>query len=185
MRFNEGSQLNWAELAYNWGPWVLVLWVGVTGYGVWLGLDGRATVFRDITDFGLIGATCAIGTLGLVIAYLSVNQGRFHHTIFIALLCLAAVVGLIGWSTKRCIEDNPRARFWLPALVARLSLGTFFLVSLYGLINPSGKTQVERASNRGADMLFVLLLTPLMIKLVRDKAGLRRLLPPGIAARFF
>ena len=164
----------------GWGV-ALVLWLVVVLVGVVTGWRERITVFRDYDDLALVFFASA----GVIAAFLSVvffGQAKDWVAPVLASTCLvvAAVCGL--FILGRTWRDNPSALWFVVALVTKLTLGALFLVNLVELIRPSGDTQIKRAKNRASALGFLVILSPIVLHLVRNPAGIWA--PPNVQNQY-
>lgn len=148
----------------------LVAWLMSVVCGVIGGWRRSLTVFRNYDDLALVffaGFTVVV-TLFLVWVF-----GQGSRWFILAVLVVGAVVflGLFSMIVLRTWTDNPSIVAFPIALVTKLSLAALFLLNLVSLINPSGKSQLQRAQNRASALGWLAILTPIVYRMVRDKEG--------------
>lgn len=149
------------------GTVILFTWLGITVAGVITGWSASVTVFRNYDDLVLV----FFGGLAFLAAnFLMADSGQ--NTLPWLIIAALTAMGLFAVILVRTWVDNPSIIKFPVALVTKLSLSVLFLVHLLELLNPSGKTQVERAKNRASALIVLLILSPVINRLVRDKEGI-------------
>jgi hypothetical protein len=139
---------------------VIVAFLGMIVVGIFLGLSGRAVVFRDYDDLALVFA-CGVCT----IVGLCISDARF-----ISLSLLLLGLGLALATIARTGRDN--GFLLLPIiLVTKIALSVLWIFYVIQAVNPGGKTTLERSRQRGAALLVLAILTPLVARLVRNHEG--------------
>lgn len=146
--------------------------------GVILGLAGRITVFRNYTDLFLVFVT-GLGMIGTFF----VAGGAREQLPVLALAVGGVTLCLAFYVIGRTYVDNPNPIYFVIALTTKLALSVLFLVNLIGFIAPKGRTGSDRAANRRNSLIFLLLVAPLVVRLVRDREGL--LNPSALLGRRF
>lgn len=132
----------------------------VTVIGCTLGLRERAVIFRNYDDLGLV----FLAVVPLFIGFITL----IPWILFPAVLVSAA---LIIWLTWRTWQDNGSVWKLLVTLPTKLVLSVLFIAYLWDLLSPSGKTQLDRAKQRGTAAAVLAVITPLIYRLVKDKTG--------------
>lgn len=151
----------WGIVVVSWGLVVLV--------GIVLGFTEKVIIFRNYNDLGLVflaGVSLIIGPLMMVL-----TRGESLSIIIVGLSLIALAGGLLIYLIVRTFVDNRSIVLSILALVTKLTLSVLFLFNVVSLLSPSGKTQAQRAKSRGSALLWLIFLTPLIIRLVRDKEG--------------
>lgn len=139
---------------------VIVGFFGMIVVGVFLGLSGRGVVFRDYDDLALVFA-CGVCT----IVGLFISDARVISS---SLLLLG--LGLALTIIVRTCRDN--GFLLLPIiLVTKIALSVLWICYVIQAVSPGGKTMLERSRKRGAALLVLAILTPLVARLVRNHEG--------------
>lgn len=155
-------------------PQAIVAFValGVIGTGIVGGLTHRIVVFRDAHDLVLSFAALAV-PLGLYYfgALFLSDSAPILLRLWTA-VPVAAVLVLLFILLRRTAQDNAG---WLStglALLTKIPLGLLFLVVAVNAVAPTGKSAAARATNRQQSIFALLILTPLMLALTRDRESL-------------
>jgi Na+/H+-translocating membrane pyrophosphatase len=132
----------------------------ITITGCVLGVKDRITVFRNYDDLGLVFLAVAPLFIGFITAIS-----------WILIPAAIASVGLVGWLIVRTWQDNASVWKLAIALVTKLMLSVLFIAFVWDLLAPSGKTQLDRAKQRGFAAAMLAILTPVVYRLVKSKTG--------------
>lgn len=161
------------ENAHAWSGYIfnvysLIVLIIIVIAGIFLGFKKKITVFRDYNDLGLV---FLIVMTPYILMYLL--SFFFADRISIA-YTFVVVVGLIlfVWIAIRTYQDNNNILFALIALTTKISLSILFIINLFCFVSPEEKTAEKRRSVRYALLAFLLLLTPLILALVKNKEGI-------------
>lgn len=171
---NWSSPATWLEHASLSGDglWqaLAAVWLVAVLIGVVVGWRRGITVFRNFNDLALVFFAGASALAAFFVVVLSTGEGWVRPAV-LGVLLLTAVGCLIVTAVRTWIDNrNP---FWFViALVTKLSLAALFLIHLVELISPAGKTGVQRAKRRASALGWLVLLTPVILKLVRDHEGI-------------
>jgi hypothetical protein len=152
---------------------LLVVWLGVVIVGIVCGFNCAIVVYRNFDDLAIvffIGVLLFVG--GLTGFYFSGFKDSFATPLLWGLTILGTMI-LFGWTIARTWRDQQPASVWrfALALITKMSLGILFVNNLVTLISPSGKTFGARSQARGSALLFLAVLTPIVMRLVRDHEG--------------
>lgn len=146
---------------------VLVTWLAIVVIGVVAGFSEKIVVFRNYNDLALVFCIGVAWTIGLSALFM---VGSRSAVIFAVVLCVAGIaLGLV--IVGRTLLDNLSIWAFPLALITKLSLASIFLLNLVTFISPGGKTYADRARARASAFGILLLLTPIVYRLVRDKTG--------------
>lgn len=150
---------------------LVVAWIAIVATGGVAGWRQSIVVFRNFDDLAMV---FFLGLDAIAAFYLVAGLGSDYKWLVGALLILAlgAFLWLFMTLVRRTWTDNPSAGWFLIALVTKLSLAILFLLNLVELVTPSGKTQVQRSRNRAAAIGVLMIITPIVYRLVRDKQGI-------------
>ncbi len=152
---------------------LLAIWLAIVLIGIVAGFKGAIVVYRNFDDLAIVffmGVILIVG--GLAGFYLAGFKDSFATPLVWGLSGLGLMC-LFGWTLARTWRDqspNSVWRFGL-ALVTKMSLGILFLNNLVTLISPGGKTFGARSRARGSALLFLAVLTPIVMRLVREHDG--------------
>lgn len=161
----------------QWPPGDDTLWQG--GATVWLVavLTGVVTgwrqgivVFRNYDDLALVFFAGA-SLLGAFYVIALSSGGGWVRPAVLGLLLLTAVVCSIVIAIRTWI-DNRNPLWFAVALVTKVSLAAIFLIHLASLISPEGRTGAQRAKRRASALGWLVLITPVIVRLVRDHEGI-------------
>lgn len=158
----------------DWSPlfWgIAIAWLAIVVAGVIAGWNEKIVVFRNFDDLAMM-------FFMLVIPLCLVWIGDYG-----AMLATLAFSCLLVWVSIRTWKDQSPRSIWAfcLALITKLSLGILFVNSLWSAISPGGKTQLARARTRASAIAMLALLSPIVLRLVRDHEGIwspRHLLSP-------
>lgn len=151
----------------------LVVWLSLVLIGIIAGFKGAIVVYRNYDDLAMVffmGVILFVG--GLVGFYLSGFKGSFATPVVWGLSGLG-IICLFGWTLVRTWRDQQPESVWrfALALITKMSIGILFVNNLVTLISPSGKTFNARSRARSSALLFLAVLTPIVMRLVRDHEG--------------
>jgi hypothetical protein len=138
----------------------LAVGLAVTVIGCTLGLTGRAIIFRNYDDLGLV----FLAVVPLLIGFISLIQ-------WILIPAIVASIALVSWLTWRTWQDNGSVWQVLVVMPTKLVLSVLFIAFVWDLLSPSGRTQLARAKTRGIAVAILAVITPLIYRLVKDKTG--------------
>jgi hypothetical protein len=132
----------------------------VTAIGCALGFTNRIVVFRNYDDLGMV----FLATVPLFIGFIS----AIPWILIPAAITSVALVCFLAW---RSWLDN--TSFWklLIALPTKLVLSVLFIAFVWDLLSPNGKTQLDRAKQRGFAAVVLAVITPVIYRLVKEKTG--------------
>jgi hypothetical protein len=146
-------------------------------FGIVQGFRERIVVFRDLHDLGLCFALPAVPVglifAGIVFGFIDKKMSSAATVTFWSLLVLACFLGLLALIIVRTWQDNRGILATLLSLVTKLPLGLLFLVALIDFVAPKGNAR-QRAEKRQFALMALLILSPLVYGLTRDKSGLSR-----------
>ncbi|MFZ3116363.1 MAG: hypothetical protein WA133_00265 [Syntrophales bacterium] len=158
---------------HAWPDWIfnvytLIAWVVIIVLGVILGIKKKIVVFRDYNDLGLV---FLLGLVPIVLMYIfSITAEKSRNVAFTFTAIVEVIIFL--WLIIRTFKDNGNPVYGLLALATKISLSVLFIINLLDFVTPSGKTSSPRASARRKGFAFLLLLTPIVFALVRNKEGI-------------
>ena len=138
--------------------------------GVVLGWRQGITVFRNYDDLALVFFAGASLLGAFFVVVLSSGEGWVRPAILGLLLLTAASCSAVV--VVRTWIDNRNPVWFAVALITKLSLGAIFLIHLTSLIVPEGKTGAQRAKRRATALGWLILITPVIVRLVRDHEGI-------------
>lgn len=157
-------------------PWFWVyiaLWLAVVLVGIIAGWKEKIVVFRNYDDLAMMFFMMVVP---LGIAFTGFIVGDKSHPYAVPSLILAAIIlsGFLVWASIRTWHDQvPHSvgAFAL-ALITKMSLGILFVNALLTVIAPGGKSQLARARARSSALVWLAVLTPVVMRLVRDHEGI-------------
>ena len=147
----------------HWDVILLVL-LGFIVTGVVLAKKGEIVVYNDYNDLLVNFVAFMVPPIFLLLILLSGKDLFFYAGV-------ALELGLIGYIIKTTYTGNDKdlLKTFL-ALMTKLPLGLIYCLALLDLIDGSGKD--EDGKNKGMlSKLLLLVLTPLMFVLVKNKSG--------------
>lgn len=169
-----GELSNWLSQRIPSGDtlWQLAAatWLLAVLTGVVVGWRQGITVFRNYNDLALVFFAGASLLSAFFVVVLSSGEGWVRPAILGLLLLAAAVCSVVV--VVRTWIDNRNPVWFAVALITKLSLGAIFLVHLTSLIAPEGKTGAQRAKRRATALGWLILITPVIVRLVRDHEGI-------------
>ena len=145
--------------------------VAVIFFGVVLGFgeNRKIVVYENYDDLALTFAVPSLAWASLICIGMG-KDGFFYTLLGYALIlgCLY-VLGLTIWRT---FQANERS-IWKTALatVTKFPLAFLWVKLILELLNPSGKSGLERAKNRASALMLLAFLTPIISALVVEKSG--------------
>lgn len=136
--------------------------------GVALGLKNIIVVYRDYDDMA-ISFLLVLAPIILIFLLSFAGNMSAASVYFIAIVEICILI----WLFARTLSDNSnKIVFTLIAIVTKIALSVLFVVNLLQLVDPSGKTRKQRASSRGIAFTILLVVSPLIFSLVRNKVGI-------------
>jgi len=152
---------------YNIGL-VIGFAVVIAGIVMGWGENRKIVVFRDYNDLGL---TFLIPAAFVVINLLFTQFFRGDARVGLAVAGIVST-GLTLLLLYNTFKDNQGHLLkTLLAFLTKLPLGIIWVLNLFNLLNPQGKTGRQRAQNRGIAMIILTVLTPIIAMLVVDREG--------------
>jgi hypothetical protein len=146
---------------------VVVMWLAIVIVGVVAGFSEKIVVFRNYNDLVLVFGIGLVWTIGLSALFM---VGSRSAVIFACVLCVTGIF-LALVVVGRTLVDNLSIWAFPLALITKLSLASVFLLNLTTFISPKGNTYADRARAHASAFGVLLLLTPIVYRLVRDKTG--------------
>ena len=156
----------WTNSIFN--VYGLIAFIVIIIIGTCLGVKQKITVFRDYNDLGLVFLT---GFSPIVLIYLFSLISADQKKIALTFIVIVEIL-LFVWVVIRTYQDNRNILFTLIALITKIPLSILFILNLLSFVAPKGKTAAKRASVRYSSLVFLLLLTPLVLALVKNKEGI-------------
>lgn len=143
-----------------WG--LVIVWLTTVVCGIVAGWKQKIVVFRNYDDLAMMFFMLAVP---LCIVWIGDYGATLAAVFFLALLT---------WASIRTWKDQSPRSVWAfaLALITKLSLGILFVNSLWTVISPGGKTQLARARARASSLAMLAILTPIVMRLVRDHEGI-------------
>lgn len=147
---------------------ILIFYSVVVLAGIILGWKQKIVVFKNYDDLILSICFFVIPVFVFLLnamGFISSLEG-FPFVLFLSVeLLLLSLILICSW------QSNKSFLSFLLAFFTKMPLSIFFSVLLFQIIDPSGKTEFERKTNRNKSIAFLVLLTPVLYKLVRNKEG--------------
>ena len=135
--------------------------------GIILGWQEKNVVFRDYDDLFIVFLAMVL-PVPLFFLYSSVNS-----QIMLA-FCILIELALIFWIVYRTYQDNQgNLIYTFLALYTKIPLSILFLFQLLSLLDNIFKPASRQ--DKGFSFISLLVLTPLILKLVRNKTGIIKL----------
>lgn len=156
----------WTDYIFN--VYSLIVLIIIIVAGIFLGFKKKITVFRDYNDLGLVFLSIL---LPYILMYLLSIFFTDHMSIAYTFVIIVGLI-LFVWIVVRTYQDNNNILFMLIALITKTSLCFLFIFNLLSFVSPEGKNADKRRSVRYALLAFLLLLTPLILALVKNKEGI-------------
>ena len=143
-----------------WG--VAIGWLTLVICGIVAGWNQRIVVFRNYDDLAMM-------FFMLAVPLLTVWMGRYG-----GIFAIVFFFSFLLWASIRTWRDQSPRSIWAfaLALITKLSLGILFVNSLWTVISPGGRTQLARARARASALGMLAILTPIVMRLVRDHEGI-------------
>lgn len=143
-----------------WG--IAIAWLTLVICGIVAGWNQKIVVFRNYDDLAMM-------FFMLAVPLLTVWMGRYG-----GIFAIVFFISLLLWASIRTWRDQSPRSIWAfaLALITKLSLGILFVNSLWTVISPGGKTQLARARARASALGMLAILTPIVMRLVRDHEGI-------------
>ena len=143
--------------------YIVLAWATIVILGIALGFTHRIVVYRDFDDLGLLFLMPVTLIFGWILG--NVVSGPLVQNLA-SFLIIAIELGLFAYVTWRTCQDN--SSWWeiLVALVTKISLGFLFALHLFTFINSKRGSQGRRS-----DLFWILVLTPIVYGLVKNKVG--------------
>lgn len=147
--------------------YVILLLIAV---GAILGFGERRkiVVYENYDDLFLTFAVPAL-------AYASFALLSMHDAVFYTLLgytLAAASFGIFLYTAWRTFRANGGSMWKTPlALLTKFPLAFIWVLQIINVINPSGKTGLQRAQNRASALMILAILTPIVTALVVERTG--------------
>jgi hypothetical protein len=139
---------------------ILIGLLTTIGVGIFLGISGRAVVFRNYDDLALVFA-CFVA---LLVTAMCQKEMFILAVGGVLSLWLASMILVRTW------RDN--GLLFLPImLLTKISLSMFWILYVMEAINPKGNSMLERSRNRGTALVFLAILTPVIARLVKNHEG--------------
>ena len=157
---------------YVFSVYTLILFLAVVVFGVVMGLQKRATIYRNYTDLFIVFLTLLTPVGFYYLGMLASSSEHKGDDQFVLYLFVAVEAGLLLWIFWRTWQDNGNFFLALLAFLTKVPLAVIFIFNIIEFITPSGKTAGGRASNRRAGLIVLMLVAPLVLALVRDQEGL-------------
>ena len=167
---DQTSDLNTAPSSRRDRRTLTAIWLVTVLIGVVVGWRRGITVFRNYDDLALVFFAGASLLGAFYVIALSTGDGWVRPAVLGLLLLTAGVCSIV--IAIRTWIDN-RSPFWfVVALTTKVSLAAIFLIHLASLIAPEGKTGAQRAKRRASALGWLVLITPVIVRLVRDPEGI-------------
>lgn len=128
--------------------------------GCTLGVKEKLVVFRNYDDLGLV----FLAVVPLFIGFITVSR-------WILIPSVVASAAICIWLAFRTWQDNGSIWKVVIALPTKLALSILFIAFVWDLLAPNGKTQTDRARQRGVAAAILAVLTPVVYCLVKEKTG--------------
>ncbi len=152
----------------NW-EYIAAAYLILVIVGVILGLSQKITVYRNFNDLTLCFATILIPEVFIQIS--SFFSTEFLQK-FIVILMIIIEIGLVLYIAYQTYIDNEDILGTIIAFLTKIPLAILFILNLLEFIAPSGKTYKERMANRKNALAWLLLLSPIIYGLVKNKEGM-------------
>ena len=152
---------------------LLVVWIVVVIGGVVAGFKGAIVVYRNFDDLAIVFFMGVVLVVGGLAGFYFMGFKNSIATPLLWGLSGLGTMGLFGWTVARTWRDQQPESVWrfVLAMITKMSLGILFVNNLVTLISPSGKTWGARSQARNAALLFLAVLTPVVLRLVRNHEG--------------
>lgn len=141
---------------------MVLIFLALVGIGIFYGVTDRAVFYRDTGDifvpFCAPLAMIGFGALGAML--------QMEYLIYVGAI---VAVGIIAFVFKRSFDYNVDFIPSFTVALAKVALSWIYIFKIMEIINPGGKTMLERSRRRGFAILVVALLTPLVMRLVNGE----------------
>lgn len=145
--------------------------VTIIALGAILGFGDKRkiVVYEDYDDIILTFSVTALAFFAFICL------GNSESGLFYALLGYSLTLAslyVLGFTVWRTFKANHKS-LWKTALavVTKFPLAFLWIWLIKELLNPSGKSGFERATNRASALMFLALLTPIISALIVEKTG--------------
>lgn len=169
--FNDAKQNTTNNSAKNDLGYILLVWGIIVVLGIVLGWNEKIVIFRNYNDLAIVFGSGLLVYAAIFVIFLLGNNGA-SGVMVLSLIMVASSAGLMIYLIFRTFVDNRSILATVLALITKLSLSVLFLINLLTLLSPSGKTQVKRAKNKASALAWLMVITPIIYALVRDKEGI-------------
>ena len=140
----------------------------ITGIVLGWGDNRKIIVFRDYNDLGLTFLVPASFVL-IYLIFVNLLGGNPLYAQVIGGLISSCLMILVIINTY---NDNKRnISCTLLSLATKMPLTIIWLINIFTLLNPSGKTARQRSQSRGTALIILTILTPIIAQLVVDRSG--------------
>jgi MFS-type transporter involved in bile tolerance (Atg22 family) len=160
----------WTEYVFN--IYTLIGLLLIVILGVVLGYKEKITVFRNYNDLGLVfllGLWPIVASkFGMLLGGLLKTQTQENVALVFTVL---SEIALALWIITRTYIDNDSVWKTALSLITKITLSFLFVFNVLEFITPSGKTSAKRAQARRSALTWLLILTPVVYALVRNKEG--------------
>jgi hypothetical protein len=157
---------SYQHLLFNTYTLIVVLLIIITG--VILGFKELIVVYRDYDDLGI---AFSLVLSPIVLLYLFSFTGSINK--ISGTFVFVVELSLFAWLLTRTYQDNNNnIIFTLLAAFTKVSLSILFILNLLQLVSPTGKTTSQRVSSRRSAFAILLLISPLVFALVKNKVGI-------------
>lgn len=165
----EATANTWLNSIFN--VYTLIALIVIIVVGIFLGFKQKITVFRDYNDLGLV---FLLGLSSFIFFYIFSLLPEDQKNVGIAFILIVELL-LFLWIVVRTYQDNQNIFYTLLALITKIPLSILFIFNFLSFVAPNGKTMGKRADVRYSSFAFLLLLTPIILGLVKNKEGLLNL----------
>lgn len=142
---------------------VIIIVTMFMGYGD----DRKVVIFHDYDDVGL---SFLIPASFLLILYLFLSFGG-NPKFGILLASIIAMVLFVLLVQNTYISNNKSFVHTILSIITKIPLSIIWLLSLIFIVNPIGKTAIQRRKNKNIAMVILVILTPIIGMLVAEKQG--------------
>ena len=149
--------------------YVLMIWGFIVLLGVILGWNERIVVYRNYNDLAIVFASGVSTYCAFLVGFSFASTSNSMAMLSVSLVVVS--ISLIIYLTVRTFLDNRSLLWTLVALVTKITLSILFLFNLLSLLSPSGKTQRERSRDRSSALFWLVVITPVVYRLVRQPVG--------------
>ncbi|CCQ09834.1 hypothetical protein PALB_6820 [Pseudoalteromonas luteoviolacea B = ATCC 29581] len=133
--------------------------------GTIAGAMRKTVIFLDFDDLGY-----SFGILAVPVAMLFIfNFIPVMEELKLILLTLPSLI-LIYLAAQKSWQGG--VRLMMPiVLITKVTWGVLFILAILNILNPSGKNAKQRRQNRALAMIFAMVATPIIARLVVNKEG--------------